>query len=151
VKQAIVTWFLVVVGWVVVHYLTVIRERQKDFAERVKTITATIYELEAEAIAFHESEIYDPSKGRRIVVSIDRIAKALSKPPLSKLLVSTAHTIALRRSITLRNFDKSGFTRQGEDSSIIAGIARACQRLIDAIDEGHTKRYLDAWWKVFRV
>lgn len=146
-----VTWVLVILGWVVVHYLAVVRERQNDAHKQVQELVTSLYDLEAAAIAFHQNPTFDGSVARSLLSKVDRIARALAQPPLRKLNVPTFSRKTLRQSITLRNFDQSSFQPQAESSSLLAGVSVATQRVIEEVEEALATRFHERWWQVFRV
>ncbi len=146
-----VTWLLVVIGWVVVHYLTVVRERQKEIRELKNQVVDAILRVERAAIAFHQSSGHDSDAARTLVTDLSRIGRTIGSPPLRILCVESKSVKEFRKSVTLRNFDPSDFRSQQPSSNLVSEITRCADDLILSIDNSYASRYLDKWWHCFRV
>lgn len=146
----VVTWLLVIAGWIIVHYLTVTRERQKEVRDEAKTICREIHELELRATNFHRSPTHDFGEAQAILSQMNRISSALASKPLSNLGVAPAEVRRFRQSVTLRNFDPRGFEPQTPDSALIRDIGLRSEQLAASVNECVARRYLDHWWQTFR-
>lgn len=147
----IVTWLLVAVGWVIVHYLTVTRERQKEIRELKSKVIERILDIEQRAIAFHQASSHSADEARGLLAEIERISSAISRQPLSVLSVDPKARRQFRRSVTLRNFDLSNFHPQAANSKLLSDISLAAECLTNSLEQAYAGRYLSQWWQVFRV
>lgn len=146
------TWFsvmLIIAGWVVVHHLSVIRERQKEIRERKDKLIQTIYEIEKAAICFHQSGNFNEEAARLLLVSLLRISPEIKLLPfISK---ESKHFIELRRSVTYTNFDSSKFVSQQPTSKLVAKINQATDDLVTQIETDYSSRYLSGWSQSLRL
>lgn len=149
-KCSFFTWGLIVIGWVVVHYLSVIRDRHKDSRDMKDRLIKQIIDLEKEAIGFHQAAQHDSQKAMEILSTIQRVSSALNRAPISLLKLDPIYIKSLRRSITLSNFDPGKFKPQSTDSKIFSNISVSASNVIEAIETKFSARYLTAWWQIFR-
>lgn len=147
----IITWILIVAGWIIVHYLTVTRERHKEIREQKSNLCSAIIEIEKNAIAFHQSLDFNPDLARNLMSSICRISNSISKPPLKNLRVAPDHIKKFRQSITLKNFEKRDFLTLEPNSRIISNISLSTERLINALDDSYSIKYMSRWWQIFKI
>lgn len=147
----LITWFLVITGWVVVHYLSAVRDRQKDIRDlKLKTIQAII-DTEKLAIDFHMAANFDLGKTQQLTSMIQRISCDMTRPPLATFQNFSSVVKEFRQSITLQNFDISRFQRQQASSKIISKINYTTEQIIRALETGYDNRYMRAWWQIFRI
>lgn len=146
-----VTWLLVILGWIVVHYLTVVRERQKEVGDLKTQVVESILQVERDAIAFHQSAGHDSERARMLVTDLSRIGQAIANPPICMLCVHSRPVREFRKSVTLRNFDPTNFRSQHPSSRLVSEITRCADDLIAAIKNSYSSRYLEKWWQCFRV
>lgn len=147
----IITWGLIVVGWVTVHYLTLTRERQKEIRELKSKLVERILAIEQSSISFHQASNYSQDGARLLVAEIERVSSAIARKPLSILAIEPKAVTQFRRSITLRNFDLSRFSTQSANSRLLNDISLGTEALADALEEAYANRYLNSWWQAFRV
>lgn len=131
----IVTWFLVLFGWAVVHRATLIRDRRKEKREFAVAICKEIVELQSVAIDFHTASRFNARKSTDLAQQVERIILRLQKPPLSELNIPLASMITLRRRITQHNIDLSDFKSQPDDSEIIISIRNSVTDLTALIED----------------
>ncbi len=130
----VVTWGVVVAGWVVVHRATLSRERRKEQREAVRQIVEEIKVIEATAFEFHMAEVHSQLNANALTSKIDRVIRALQRQPLSILNVPIRPLIQFRKTITIENFDATGFAAQHANSQLIYGIRSAVDDLIHSIE-----------------
>lgn len=147
----IITWMLIVAGWMTVHYLTLTRERQKEIRELKSKLVERILEIECRSISFHQASNYSQDDARSLVADIERVSSAIARKPLSILAIEPKHVTQFRRSITLKNFDPTAFGTQSANSRLLNDISLRTEALIDALEEAYANRYLDLWWQAFWV
>lgn len=147
----IITWALIVVGWVTVHYLTLTRERQKEIRELKSKLIERILEVESRSISFHQASNYSQDEARSLVAEIERVSSTIARKPLSTLAIEPKVVAQFRRSITLKNFDQSIFSSQSANSRLLSDISLRTETLTNVLEEAYANRYLNAWWQAFRV
>lgn len=147
----LITWLLIIAGWVIVHYLTLTRERQKEIRDLKSKIVEYILEIEKRSIAFHQSPNHNSDEARNLVAEIGRVSTAIARRPLSLLCISPRVIRQFRSGVTLKNFDPSSFQSQPATSRLLSDISLRTEALINALEEAYSRRYLHGWWQVFRV
>jgi len=145
------TWVVIVAGWIVVHFLTVTRERQKEIRDLKSRLVERILEIEKRSIDFHQAEIYSLENGSWIIAEIHRASKSLSRQPLSSLGVKPEVVKKFRQSITGRNFDLSSFVPQRSASDLVRAISACAEDLSEDVERAYASKYLTSWWQIFRV
>lgn len=125
----IVTWLLVVVGWIVVSDQQYHRELIKARREKLDDLRKKLRELEDSARKFHTTTYDQP-----LMQSILRMSQGISLE-LSLLrnervvgLGTIEDMVKLRQSITAGNFDESSHT-DAPDASVLASIDEAYRTL----------------------
>lgn len=147
----LITWLLIVAGWVIVHYLTLTRERQKEIRDLKSKLVEHIFEIEKRSIAFHQLPNHNPDEARNLVAEIDRVSTAIARQPLSLLGISPKVIRLFRSGVTLKNFDPSSFQSQPATSRLISDISLHTEALTYALEQAYSRRYLTEWWQAFRV
>lgn len=142
IAEAVVTWVLVVVGWIVVNDQNRHQEIARANHQRLNVLRALLDDIEQCALTLHCDE-YDETQSRRV-------RRLLKKAAIDcKLLAEcgamdsawSSQMIKLRQAITLQNFDRSGFRRQASGSPILAAIESA-KDSFEAYIATHTKTSL---------
>ncbi len=146
----VVTWVLVVLGWVLVHYLTTVRERRKEVAEIVSALIDRIYELEERAVKFHSANTFDDFGARAIVTDVTRIAMDLVTPPFSVFGIAPERVKRMRQSMTYWNFEAARFSPQSATSDLIGKIGSTTDDLARAVRKKYHDRYYRHWWQFLR-
>ena len=147
----VVTWLLVILGWVLVHYLTTVRERRKDIGEAVAGLVDRIYELEDDAIKFHKAESFDHFAARDIVTEVSRVSMDLVTAPFSALRIRPDLMKQVRRSMTLQNFEEARFKSLPANNQVIGKIGAAADDLARAVRGQYHDRYYSHWWQCMRA
>jgi hypothetical protein len=133
------TWLLVISGWVVVHRMTLNRERRKEKRDIAETAIKNLIELEAEAVKFHCDDHFDAQAMNSILWKTNRLISSFNRAPMCELLLTSVSLKELRQSITLKNFDCTGFIPQSVHSRIVTDICLAVDKLIVYIEEKKMK------------
>lgn len=136
------TWFIVIIGWYVVHRLTLKREQRKEARERVDAFVQTLRSIEEKAILYHQGDEFRGDLARDLRFDIQRAIAQLKRHPFAKFNISGDLLRELRRAITYRNFDPSEFARQPAESSILSNIANAMDDIEDQIEQEYERIYL---------
>lgn len=136
----VITWSIVVCGWFIVNQQNNHRELRKEIRSNIESLKERLEELERIAISFHCSE-FDVSKSTDIVREIQRINEIINRQNLLSEEELSDIIKALRRSITLKNFDKSSHKLLAEDDYVLASICRAVNEMIDSIEYGFSRKF----------
>ncbi|MFZ2884630.1 hypothetical protein [Nitrosomonas europaea] len=108
--QLLVSWLLIIGGWLFVHRATLSRERRKEKREEINNTIQEIRAIENIAIDFHNSKIFDEKAASSLTLRINRLNRKLQAPPtFNELKIPTQLMIEFRKTITLEHFDKSNF------------------------------------------
>lgn len=119
--QLFFTLLLTIIGWCVVHLLSVQRDKKKEWREFARETTHIVDEIEKEAIRYHTSDQRDEELEWNLKSYIDVLDTQIQL--VKKHLNMKCDTSYLRASITLDNFQTCDFTKQKRDSHLIQGIS----------------------------
>lgn len=136
------TWLIIIVGWYVVHHLTLKREERKEARERVDAYLSLFRAIEEKAILFHQSPEFREDKARELKNDIQRAFKILKRHPFVKFEIGADLHKEFRRAITYRNFEPSGFVRQPAQSQILSDIVNAVDDIEEQIEKEYERFYL---------
>ncbi|MGZ0077104.1 hypothetical protein [Methylomonas sp. YC3] len=135
-----ITWLTVICGWFIVNRQNNHRELRKETRSTIEELKERLEKLEQTAITFHCSE-FDSSKSKDIVREMQRLSQIISRLKVLSDEDLGEATKSLRRSITLKNFDKSSHKCLSEDSPVLDRIYRTINELIDDIEYGFSRRF----------
>ena len=130
------------IGWFVVHRLTVKREQRKEARECVDAFVRTLREIEVRAISFHQSDVLEDNLARALRFDIQRTIAKLKRQPFASFRISSDLLKEFRRAITLKNFDSKNFKCQPANSPILRGIANAVDDIEDQLESEYERIYL---------
>lgn len=136
-----IPWLVAAVGWGFTHVFSEARERRKEVRSQLDKGIEQLLALEKAARDFHMKSEYDPVKAHELTAGIDTFERKLYRISCLKLDALTSRLIALRRAITLTNFDRTGFTAQTAESDVLGSIADASASLEDALEAHYGYRY----------
>lgn len=121
--RSVLTWFLVIMGWMVVSDQQASRELAKNYYGRLQALRDDLKAIESAAVAFHTSK-YDKLAMRKIARAISEfgiesshLRKATSLPSNFSFLVAR-----FRKAITSANFDSSSHSPQSLDCALVEDI-----------------------------
>lgn len=137
----IVTWLIVVGGWLIVNSQNNGRERRKEVRQAFDKLCTKIEEVEYSARTFHQN-IYNAEAADKLKLSIDKIIRAIARLEVLDSKILSHNAIHLRKSITLNNFDTSNHVPLNGTHPQLADISNAAEKLIGAIESAYAKRYL---------
>lgn len=132
--KQIITFVTIVIGWVVVHLLSSNREMKKDKRSLIESVRSTILDLEKKGVSYHTSSITDIEQVEEDIIScLDMVSSRVSHIEES---FSSEEIMALRKSITLTNFQTSKKTRTEykPNSEFVLEIRAATKDLCDKLD-----------------
>ncbi|MCA3132920.1 MAG: hypothetical protein ING80_07270 [Rhodocyclaceae bacterium] len=130
----VVTWCLVLAGWVIVNYQNNQRERRKEQRASIDSIKKQLADLEEGAVSFHTSKEFDHATRRRLQYQIHRLSDACQRLQLCEPQTTVKPIAALRQAITLNNADPTTFVPQEPTSPLLDDIYAAGDDVIDAVE-----------------
>lgn len=136
-----VPWVVAVAGWGFTHIFSEARERRKEVRSQLDKCIEHLLALEKAAREFHMKAEYDPIKGYDLTTALNTFERRLYRISCLSTDSLTSRLIALRRSITLSNFDLSDFKTQDSSSEILGMIAEAAASMEDAVEAQYRARY----------
>jgi hypothetical protein len=131
---SVVTWVLVLAGWFAVHLATLARERRKERRELSKALVESLRGIEVDALAFHTAPAFNAVQADLLLHAIGRLLRSLQRIPMSELGLPLSRMVRVRKSVTLKNFDKSAFQTQQSGSVILTNIRASIDDLVEAIE-----------------
>lgn len=133
----LITWLLVVVGWILVNWQNNIREGRKELYSRVTKIIQLIEKTEKDAITFHTSKDYNAELNAEVFRSINKIVHALENLPFDPKIQATQ----FRQGITANNFEEDEFTQSEPLSSISLKIMSSAENINGLLIKGFESKY----------
>jgi hypothetical protein len=121
--QIVVTWALVVFGWLIVSDQTQSREIAKNYYAELTRLRDALTKIEKSAVVHHTGE-FDSKNVRQILRDISNFGLEISQLVKRKCVgVGANEYVAnLRQAITRKNFDSSSFRQQEVTSDIVLNI-----------------------------
>jgi hypothetical protein len=141
VLQQLVTWGLVVGGWLLVNSQNNIRERRKEVRSSLDKLLKRLDQLEIKAISYHTGLTASYEKATHLKLELSRIKKQIDYLHLLALSFNEDTMIKLRQAITLNNFDTVKFEPQGFHSKIISNISTAKDRVVDQLEMAFADKF----------
>jgi len=132
---------LVVVGWAATHLFSEARERRKEERAKIDKYIDSLILIVKDAHRFHTSSEFSEEDRLALQNAIERLDRRLSRIRIIPPQTLSSEQIALRRAITLYNFDPSKFQQQRHDSRILQRINDASMDLEEAIEAQYSKAY----------
>lgn len=139
-----ITWGLIIGGWLYTHYKNRQLETRKEVHQTISKISASLAEICDEAIKFHTNEKFcgatifqalfkfeDETSNINLLVDILK---------LDSCKIGTL-TVGLRRSISLKNADKSSFKQQSYDSGLLKKITHGRSELDQYLKKQYYVKY----------
>lgn len=136
----VITWLLVIAGWLTVNAQHNSRETRKEIRSKIDAVRERIEELEREAIHYHTTA-HDYQRAQLLKSYLQHLwtdASLIKIVPEAELGRSLA---TLRRAMTLRNFDASDHVALDLDDEQIAQISVAIADLATLLERGYMRRY----------
>lgn len=129
--QQVVTWFLVVMGWLVLSDQAERREVTKSYFGRLQELRKELRSLEELSRGFH-AEAYNEVKAQQVARAERHLSLELNNLKAKEIVPFslTQEVIRLRQALTSRNFDSSSHSVQPWSSEIQLEIASA----VDSVD-----------------
>ncbi|WP_038494685.1 hypothetical protein [Janthinobacterium agaricidamnosum] len=136
-----IPWAIAVIGWACTHFFSEARERRKEVRSQLDKFYEQLQKLEQDGRAFHCSEKFDGIKSADLITRIYSLERLLTRVKIVSVDNLNPYIIAVRRALTLNNFDVSAFVSQTHSSPIALEISAAIEDLELAIEHQYTVRY----------
>lgn len=136
----IVTWLIVIAGWLIVNSQHNKREDRREIYTRLNTLKEHIRSLEANAVAYH-TDSGDPELSWKIKSDIQRLWPETEAIRLLDPNIRSGLLGGVRKAITLHNFDSSTHKKLDIDAEQIAAIVSATDKLTVCLDRSYSDRY----------
>jgi len=136
----IITWLLVITGWVIINHQQNIRETRKELRSNLDEIKLSLISIEKKSIKYHMNDI-DASLASEIKLSISRVSTeikllALLDKETQKTLIKT-----FRQAITLNNFDADNHVSYNYGSELILEISSTVDEISIALEQTFRNKY----------
>lgn len=136
---AMVTSVFVIIGWIVVHFLTQMRDDKKRLREEVDSASEFLAQQELLAIEYHCSAARDLDNEEKILRNLNRLARRIKRLQI----LDNEEIEVLRRfraSVTLDNFQSAGFKKQNIGSPIVKGIGACSDHIEEVLEEAYKRK-----------
>lgn len=137
----IVTWVIVIIGWLIVNHQNNNRERRKEIRQAIDKIVNRIEEIEQDALRFHQSS-FDGGSARKLLLSLDKTGRSITWLRMVGTEEYKKSIVSFRRSITLKNFDPTAHVALGSNDSQLARISAAADNLVNLLENAYAAQYL---------
>ncbi len=136
----IITWGMVIAGWLVVNNQNNFREKRKETRAILNQLRSDLDAIEKQAFSYHTAQEALIELGRDIKLSLSRISRDIARHDL--LPSGKRHPIVkLRQAITLKNFDTDCFLTQNTNCELLEEISATKDNLIDALERHFKDQY----------
>ena len=128
-----IPWFLVVIGWIIVDVQQRIRDRKARAENIVGLVKEDLRKLEKLSIAYHLCDSPTPDQSIEIKSLLRCVFFEINNKSLL-LSHDQGRLVALRRAVTLKNFDTSDPQPQSTSSDLIQDIGASVENLEEALE-----------------
>jgi hypothetical protein len=136
-----IPWTIAVAGWAVTHWFSELRERRKESRAQIDKVYDSLAKLAGDARAFHMANAFERLKAEDLIIRLRMLERQLSRVGCFEQDDLIPQFIALRRSVTLSNFDVSDFRCQRADSDVLEDIASAVEGIEDEMERQYRFEY----------
>lgn len=136
-----IPWIVAAVGWAFTHLLSEARERRKEVRAQIDKLYEQLYKIEQDARDFHCSDSFDSTKAGDVSSKIQILERSMTRIPIFVMDRFTSHIIHLRRAVTMKNFDRSDFVQQIQESDILQAIFSASQDIEEEMERQYRDNY----------
>ncbi|MCX7091894.1 MAG: hypothetical protein NTY50_00365 [Methylobacter sp.] len=139
----IVTWLLVISGWLLVNHQNNVREKRKEIRTILDKTQSFLDEVEIEAIKYHTSQESSDLAFQLKRSLNQKLRNRLDILALRNLNIEKCypHLKKLRQAVTLENFDTSSFKPQNLEDDVIKNIWLAKDKLSQELEKSFATRY----------
>lgn len=136
-----IPWLVAIAGWGFTHVFSEARERRKEVRSQLDKSYEQLQKLEQESRSFHCAGSFDEAKSLELTSKVAVLERVLLRISIVDAEFLNPLIVALRRSITLDNFEKSSFEQQTAASHILAEISHCSQELEGCLEQLYGQRY----------
>lgn len=148
--SSIITWVLVVGGWVFVHFQNKVFQERRELRSALDKLILYIDKLKSDAITYHTVESEASSLlSNRVKSAIKNISSSIRRTELGSELVNS-EVVAVRKSITLDNFESNDYFPRGHSSALILEIIGSLDDLKDALEVRYVSLYRNSFFSCSR-
>ncbi len=124
-------------GWIIVHLLSVRRERRSEWRKLAHSAVADVEKIEELALGYHKAENRNIEMEEEILKRMERLESKMVL--LSRTLKSFDQNSMkkFRRAITMKNFQSNEFKRQETTSQILKNILARTTLIIEQLYTAH--------------
>lgn len=125
------TSIVIILGWMVVHWLSVKRDELAQRKLAYKEARKLLSDIENKSLEFHCSQNRNKSLEKEILKKLDTLdfmISCMEHPKISSLLITD-----IRSTVTLKNFQVKFFVQQPLDSDLIRNIGYYVEQLDNAL------------------
>lgn len=137
----VVTWVLVILGWLIVWMTQKIHIRRTECRSKLNGCVKKMNELEELAIEYHCASSADVKQARQIKTRIEQLLFSIRNTNLLNPDDYSRVGCDIRQSITLDNFDSTNHKSQQMDSTIVQGIGGASRQVEEYLEAAFNKKY----------
>lgn len=138
----IVTWVLVITGWLIVNYQNNRRESRKEIRQKLDALKKYSLEIETSAIEHHTTK-QEHTRCLAIKRGLARISSDL------RILVATGLTVSdpatkmarVRQAITYDNFETISYSPVATDSDLVESISLSFDELFDSLELAYSRHF----------
>ena len=138
---SIVSWVVVMVGWIVINAQNNGRETRKEVRAALDGTIRRLEKLESLGRQYHLSTAHDDSIAEEIKLHLKKLWPESVRLNLVDESALAVRVASLRRSITLRNFDSAEHAALLAGDEILAEIAESVSALEEMLQRGFAEKY----------
>lgn len=136
-----IPWAVAVFGWGCTHLFSEARDRRKEIRAQLDKAYDQVQKLEQDSHVFHCAPSFDLVKSIELKTRVSSLKRTLKRIAIVNMRRLDPHIVALRRGITLQNFEQSNFCPQGVESTVLFGITHAAQKLEESLEAQYAAHY----------
>lgn len=135
-------YLTIILGWIAFDYFAKKREKAKEQRDHARMLSKQTEELVSIAHDYHLSYNHDQKKCNDIKWKLKKIANSTRLLRENVGRPKKSNIIALRQSISTKNFETKKFQQQQQNSKLLMDITYAGLELLEEFEHialGHTK------------
>ena len=139
----IVTWLLVIAGWLLVNHQNNIREKRKEIRSILDKIQSLLDEIEFQAVNYHTGQESSDLAFQLKRSLNQKLRDRLDILKLRNIDVKKCYSLLIkfRQAVTLENFDTTSYKAQNLNDDLIKNIWLAKDRLSQEFEKSFANRY----------
>ncbi len=137
----VVTWSLVVLGWLIINRQHNTRETRKELRSQLDQVCKEIADVERKATNYHLELTCNRELGREIKIRLKRLGRSLKLLNFGEKRTQSHRFVRFRQAITLKNFDTAHHEQQQLDGKLLDEVAVETENLVFFLEEEFAKKY----------